>query len=197
MPEYTPNEDISVLIVEDEMEVQRMYTTWLDDYYTVTTAGTGKDALAEVFQSSGQFDVILLDRKLPDISGTAVLDAIHRHTDDCRIAIITAVKPEKDVLEMDFDAYVEKPVTKEKLYNIVRDLYQRTQFEADLTKYYAIAEKLATLKTHYTEVELQSEESYQDLLDELAELEIDMNHSVDFTDPNEVEQIIYDAINQP
>lgn len=195
MSENNTTEQVRVLIVEDEKELLELYTQWVSKYYTVETAATGKEAINKILKGT-EFDVVLLDRKLPDINGRDVLTDIHRHTENCRVAVISAVKPETDILSMDFDAYVEKPVTQDKIYDVIEKLHQRTRFTEDLTKYYAIAEKIATLQTYHSDAELNNEPAYQQLLKDMKTLEEAMNHSIDFNDPSEVEQIIHDAVNK-
>lgn len=190
------NKTVSVLIVEDNRDLLELYSGWVSQYYSVEAANTGKAAINVILGDEKDFDIVLLDRNLPDIPGSDVLEVIHRHGRNCRVALITGVEPETDILDMDFDAYVEKPISQDQVYDVIEKLYQRTRFTSNLSKYYALAEKLATLKMYHTEEELKEEQGYENLLEQMDELEAEMNHSVDFNDPTEVEQIIYDAVNQ-
>lgn len=83
---------------------------WLTEDYQVATAGDAASAL-EIFDDS--FDVVLLDRKLPETRGEHLIHPIQNITEECRIALVTSVEPNWDILEMDFDAYLTKPVRQE------------------------------------------------------------------------------------
>ena len=66
-----------VLIVDDEPHVREMLRDFLEGTgYEVATAATGGQALDAV--PTFQPDVILIDMLMPDLSGTDVLDALHR-----------------------------------------------------------------------------------------------------------------------
>ena len=66
-----------VLIVDDEPHVREMLRDFLEGTgYEVATAATGRQALDAV--PTFQPDVILIDMLMPNLSGTDVLDALHR-----------------------------------------------------------------------------------------------------------------------
>jgi DNA-binding NtrC family response regulator len=66
-----------VLIVDDESHVREMLRDFLiGQGYEVVAAGTGAQALETV--PTFQPDVILIDRLMPGLSGTDVLDALHQ-----------------------------------------------------------------------------------------------------------------------
>lgn len=105
-----------VLIVEDEPELREMYAEWLAADYHVATAGDAESA-RQTLDSS--FDVALLDRKLPDSMGADLIPDIRRIAEECRIAMVTSVEPDWEVLEMDFDAYLTKPAREDDLHFLV------------------------------------------------------------------------------
>lgn len=105
-----------VLIVEDEPDLRELYAEWLADDYQVATAEDGPSALETLDDS---FDVVLLDRKLPEMKGEELIPAIQRLTEQCRIAMVTSVEAEWETLKMDFDAYLTKPVRQDDLCVLV------------------------------------------------------------------------------
>lgn len=73
-----------VLIVDDTKNIRLMLTKCLElDGYQVDSAGNGREALDAIL--SGTYDLIFLDIKLPEISGTEVLRRIRsgRSSDSC------------------------------------------------------------------------------------------------------------------
>lgn len=108
-----------VLIVEDEPELRAMYAEWLTDDYEVATAKDSLEALETIDDAT---DVILLDRKLPESRGEDLMPHIRNLAPECQIAMVTSVEPEWETLEMEFDAYIEKPIRQEDIRVLVHAL---------------------------------------------------------------------------
>ena len=161
--ENTPH----VLIVEDEPDLADLYVAWLGETCTVTTAYDGEEALEEIDEA---VDVVLLDRRMPGLSGDTVLDAIRERTLDCRVAMVTAVEPDFDIINMGFDDYLVKPASKEDLLTVVDQLLLRSTYDEQLQEYFALASKKALLDAQKTEAELRSSREYQEFKDRLAVL---------------------------
>lgn len=79
-----------ILMVEDTGSVAALYKSYLNPLgLEVVIASTGHEALA-IFNSSKSFSLILLDLRLPDISGFEVLSKIRSHHADIPVVIMTA-----------------------------------------------------------------------------------------------------------
>lgn len=98
----------NILIVEDERDLADLYSTWLAESYAVRTAYGGSQALEAINES---VDVVLLDRRMPEITGGEVLEEIRGRSYDCLVAMVTAVEPDLDIIEMGFDDYLVKPIS--------------------------------------------------------------------------------------
>ena len=166
--------DPVVLIVEDEPDVAETYRLWLEDTYTVRVAGNGEVGIDALDESVA---VVLLDRMMPGLSGDEVLEQIREQGLDCRVAMVTAVEPDFDILEMGFDAYLSKPVKGDHLTETVENLLERSEYDSLLQEYYSLVEKQATLEATKTSVELEDSDEYDDLTariddlrDELSEM---------------------------
>jgi CheY-like chemotaxis protein len=103
----TVDNQTTVLVLEDEAGLADLYTAWLSDEYSVRTAYTAAEAREKI---DGSVDLALIDRRLPDESGDEVLDWISQHHSHCRRAMVTAVDPDVDIVEMPFDDYLVKPI---------------------------------------------------------------------------------------
>jgi DNA-binding response OmpR family regulator len=132
-----------VLVVDDEPELAELYAHWLGDTYDVLVATSGEEALET---ATDDVDVALLDRRMPSMSGDEVLDALRERSIDCRVAMITAVEPDLDIVEMPFDDYMVKPISREELHSVVEVLLSRTQFDNRTQEFFALASKKATLE---------------------------------------------------
>ncbi|MBV0922921.1 HalX domain-containing protein [Halomicroarcula limicola] len=156
-----------VLIVEDEPDVAETYKLWLEGEYEVRMAQNGDEGLELL---DGSVDVVLLDRMMPGLSGDEVLSRIRERELDCRVAMVTAVEPDFDILEMGFDAYLSKPIRSEQLHETVTNLLDRSEYDSMLQEYYALVEKRATLEATKSGAELAENDQYEELDDEIEEM---------------------------
>ncbi|UWG52228.1 Rec domain [Halalkaliarchaeum sp. AArc-CO] len=179
-----------VLIVEDEPDLADLYAAWLSSDYRVRTAYGGQEALDELDE---QIDVVLLDRRMPGVSGDEVLEEIRGRGLDCRIAMVTAVEPDFDIVEMGFDDYLVKPVAKEELYETVESLLTRSSYDEGVQELYALASKKALLESEKGSAELEESQEYQQLERELEALRSELGETLDsFGDHEEFVSVFRD-----
>lgn len=152
-----------ILIVEDEPDVAETYARWLQDY-DVRRVESGEAALAQLDET---IDVVLLDRMLPGKSGAEVLDEIRARGIDCRVAMVTAVDPDFDIIEMGFDEYVTKPPERDQLRTTVERLLQRAALDGELQEYYSLVARRAALEAELGAERLESNDEYTDLVDQI------------------------------
>ena len=164
-----------VLIVEDEPDVAETYKLWLQDDYEVRMAKNGDEGLEMLDES---VDVVLLDRMMPGLSGDEVLERIGERALGCRVAMVTAVEPDFDILEMGFDAYLSKPIRSEELHDTVETLLERSEYDALLQKYYSLVEKQATLETAKTGAELAESGEYERLKERISDLQEELSRTM-------------------
>lgn len=156
----------TILVVEDERDIADLFATWLDEEYGCRVAYDGETALDLVDED---VDAILLDRRMPGLSGDEVLEAIREHGLDCPVGMVTAVEPDLDIVEMGFDDYVVKPVGAEELHAFVDDLLSLSSYEREMRRFYQLASKRAALETAKKQPELEQSSAYQELLEELED----------------------------
>lgn len=162
-----PTPEPVVLVVEDETDIAETYRLWLEDRYDVRIAENGEEGLNNLDEA---VDVVLLDRMMPGLSGDELLDEIRAEGLDCRVAMVTAVDPDFDILEMGFDAYLSKPVKSDQLRATVENLLERSEYDSLLQEYYSLVEKQATLEATKPESELAESEEYEQLRDRIGHL---------------------------
>lgn len=163
-----------VLVVEDEVELARLYTEWLDDEFEVRMATSGEEGL-EMYDEA--VDVVLLDRRMPGLSGDEVLEEIRSRPGSARVAMVTAVDPDVDILELGFDDYVTKPVTSDDLSRTVDRLLTRATYKESVQEYFALASKRATVESEKSAMELSENEEYVELATRIDELESEIDAS--------------------
>ncbi|GAB6862351.1 response regulator [Haloplanus litoreus] len=170
-----------VLVVEDEAELANLFAEWLSEDYAVRVATSGEEALE---RADEDVDVVLLDRLMPGLSGDEVLERIRERGLSIRVAMVTAVEPDFDVLEMGFDDYVVKPLFREDVRRLVRGLLERDEYDRRLSTLFATASKLTALESHKSKEELADSETYAELKaeferthDRIGELESEMGEA--------------------
>ncbi len=156
-----------VLIVEDEQDLAELYATGLGEPYAVRTAFDGEQALEQLDET---VDVVLLDRRMPKLSGDEVLDRIREGGFDCRVVMVSAVEPDFDVLEMGFDDYVSKPVSAADLRETVDRMLELATHDPTLQEYHALVSKKIALEAKKSLRELAESEEYAELKAEIDDL---------------------------
>ena len=168
-----------VLIVEDETDLADLYAIYLSDLYEVQTANDGRTALELVGDDT---DIVLLDRRMPDMTGDEVLTEIRSRGVDCRVAMITAVEPDLDIVEMPFDDYLVKPVTREDLHELVEVLLRRAGYDERTQEFFRLASKKAALEST-PDVSVEEEDEYRELTQRMDELRENLDETLsDLTD---------------
>lgn len=157
----------TVLVVDDEPNVAEGYALWLEDDYDVLVATGGEEALEKVPEA----DAVLLDRRMPGMSGDEVLEHIREADYDCRVAMVTAVDPDFDIIDMPFDAYLTKPVERSDLRATVEQLLTLSEYDDAVQEQFRLAEKRATLEMKKSQSELEESEEYEELTERLEELQ--------------------------
>jgi CheY-like chemotaxis protein len=97
-----------VLVIEDDPAVARVEKKALESAgFGVTLAETGADGLALIY--SGTFDVILLDWRLPDMTGGAILRAIRGAGVTVSVIVVSGYDERDAALAAGADAFERKP----------------------------------------------------------------------------------------
>ncbi len=117
-----------VLIIDDDVILSGLFQDYLEEEkFQVRTADTATEGLQLALQ--GEFDIVILDVMLPDISGTEVLKAI-RQQSHVPILMFTAKGDDVDRimgLESGADDYVPKPCTPRELIARIKAILRRSE----------------------------------------------------------------------
>lgn len=114
-----------LLVIDDEQDIRHLYAAELaDDGHQVRTAGSCAEALTLLEQQRP--DLVILDIKLDQESGLALLQHIAREEEDLPVILCSAFSSYKD----DFrswlaDAYVVKSSNPDELKQEVRRILNR------------------------------------------------------------------------
>jgi DNA-binding response OmpR family regulator len=161
----------TVLVVEDEERLADLYAKILADEYEVQTANSGETAMDIVDES---VDVVLLDRKMPGLSGRDVLERLRAEGYDCPVAMLTAVTPDWDILDMGFDDYLNKPAESSELHRLVERLVVLGSLDDEVRTYIARSVKQAAIEGQKDPSELDANSDFEELVDKTAETSADL-----------------------
>lgn len=175
MSEGAESHPTTVLVVDDDPNIVSYYANTLVDRFEVRTADGGESALRAIDE---RIDVVLLDRDMPDRSGEEVLREIRRRGFDCMVAMVTAIEPDVNVVDMPFDTYVVKPVRSDELVETVESLRNRLNCSNQLRELYRLTERIATLETALDEDTLADLERYHTLCQKRSALVTSVSSSV-------------------
>lgn len=115
-----------VLIVEDQMEIVKIITKYLEkENYTYQIANNGIEALDLI--ANEKHHLIILDIMLPGINGFEILKSVRSHS-DIPVIMLTAMESEIDRLkgfDLGADDYVIKPFSPRELMKRINAMIKR------------------------------------------------------------------------
>ncbi|AXI08018.1 response regulator [Oceanobacillus sp. 143] len=111
-----------ILIVEDERKISRVLEIELDyENYETDVADNGKDALRLI--SEKEWDLVLLDIMIPELSGLEVLRRVRRTDEHTPVILLTArdeIHDKVSGLDLGANDYITKPFQIEELLARIR-----------------------------------------------------------------------------
>src|SRR3989338_6889854 len=122
-------ETIKVLVVDDEIEIQKVLSKILiRKGYVVETAGNGKEALSLVRKSKP--DIVLLDIMMPKLDGIETLRRIKALHEKVIVMMITAygsIKTAREAMRFGAYDYITKPFDMDFIYQIIEESLKETE----------------------------------------------------------------------
>jgi diguanylate cyclase (GGDEF)-like protein len=108
------NQDVTILIVDDEMPIRHLMSLLLKGFGTIEMAGSGKEALEKVNVINP--DLIILDVLMPEMNGYEVCQTIKGNdkTSSIPIVFLTANSSNEDEeygLEIGATDFIRKPIS--------------------------------------------------------------------------------------
>ncbi len=123
-----------ILIVDDEESPRESLRFILKDRYELTLKENGASALAAL-RDDGPFDLMLLDMKMPDLSGLDVLAQAHAVAPGTPVVMITAItdaKPAVQAMKLGAADYLNKPFDVDEIRLVVERVLRERALQAEV-----------------------------------------------------------------
>jgi len=176
-----------VLVVEDERELADLYGDYLRGTYDVDVTCSGQEAVEMLSEA---YDAMLLDRRMPVVSGNEVVAAIDEENIQCRVAMVTAVNPDFDIIDLRIDDYLVKPVTRQEVLDTVDRLLTINEYNERAQELTSKKLKRNVLEVEKPKSELQESEEFQRLASETDSLETEVESIAEELDAENLERYI-------
>lgn len=124
----------SILIIDDDKDICLVLSKFLaKNNYIVSVAHTGEEGLRSL--RNNDFDLILCDYKLPDITGVELLQKIKILSAQVAVIIITGysdVKTAVETFRCGASDYITKPLYPDELLLTIKDTIARNQLKSNM-----------------------------------------------------------------
>lgn len=130
------DQKLQILIVDDEDELRRSLRSFFESHlneFIISEARDGEEAI-QTFKTT-VFDLVLMDVRMPKVSGLEALSEIKKLNPRTFVVIITAhgnLKEAVEAIKLGAYDYIEKPVEPEKLATMVKKAFETQQMVSDL-----------------------------------------------------------------
>jgi DNA-binding NtrC family response regulator len=125
------NENAKILVIDDDENVRKMMELTLKaNGYVVDTAGSGKEAVEK--SNINFYNLALIDIRLPDMEGTALLTSLKETTPKLVKIIVTGYPSLNNAVEAvnkDADGYIIKPFKTERLLTLIQQHLKKQRDE--------------------------------------------------------------------
>jgi CheY-like chemotaxis protein len=175
---------LNVLVVDDERGLADLYAVWLGDDNETETADSGQEAVEKVTSDT---DIVILDRRMPQMSGDEVLATIRDRDLGCQVVMVTGVSADFDILDLPFDAYLSKPVSEEDLNEVIERLHRRSTYEEALQDYFSLVSRQATVRAEKQPEQLAGNDEYAALVDEIETRREELESLTDQLDEEDID----------
>ena len=116
-----------VIVCDDEPDIRETVAEYLETHGFAVTQASGGAALRELVKGA-DFDVVVLDLRMPHVDGLALLELIRSRQPDLPVIVVTgypSAASAKRCRELGVQHYLRKPFDPEELSRHVREALER------------------------------------------------------------------------
>jgi YesN/AraC family two-component response regulator len=114
-----------ILICDDEFAIRESIKEYLDSSYELSIATNGQEAINAVMEK--EFDLLIIDIKMPVMDGLEAIRQIKNAKPGQKIIVLTGyetISIAEESAKRGVNAYLAKPIGKEKLLKVVAETIQ-------------------------------------------------------------------------
>ena len=145
----------TVLIADADRRITDLYGQWLTDRYTVFRAHNYEELGRQVDANT---DIVLFDEGLPGTSATGCVEAVGP---DCRTIMLTGDRPGFELLSVECDDVLRKPIVRETALEAIDRQLTRRGESAQRREQASLAAMQSLFESVYPEETLDRIEEYQ------------------------------------
>lgn len=124
----------NILIVDDELLIRDLlYDFFAEKGWIVSVSDSSSKAL-EILKSR-RFDIALIDLKMPEVDGIALIKSIKAYNSTLPVVIITAFpsfESAVEALKLKVDDYITKPFNINKLFKTICDILDKSREQKEV-----------------------------------------------------------------
>jgi response regulator RpfG family c-di-GMP phosphodiesterase len=166
MEDQVNNTERTILLVDDEENIiKALVRLFRREGYRIFKAGCGREGL-ELLKEN-EISVIVSDQRMPEMTGDEVLETLRDRGYEGRVVMVTALDPGMDIVDMDFEQYVCKPIGRDELRTIVRQEILRAHYDDTLQDYLRLQSKVNALEDEHPSSALDADQEARALRTEL------------------------------
>ncbi len=125
-----------IIVIDDDKSILRTFTRILQKVgYEIDVAETGKEAIEKV--EGHQYDLALVDIRLPDMDGTELLARLKKQLQNTVKIMITgfpSLETGVKALDEGADAYLVKPVKPQELLALLDEKLKNREEKAEISQ---------------------------------------------------------------
>jgi len=144
-----------VLVVDDEKNIRLTFSETMTQMgFDTRTASNGEEALTKM--QGAEFDLVLLDLRMPGIDGIEVLRRIRERYPKVRVIMITAhgtVESAVEAMKLGAVDFIQKPCTPNEIRELVGKVMERETIDESKVMDYSMLMELC--KRHVTDRRLE------------------------------------------
>ena len=133
------NNGQSILVIDDDLAVHKSFTRFLEPEFSIHTARSGPEGLEKIERTIPA--LVLLDLRMPQMSGMTVLKKLREKDHDIPVIMITAhgcVNSAVQAIKLGAVDYIEKPFDNEKLKQTLKSFLKKRKNVKELSDYVGI-----------------------------------------------------------
>jgi DNA-binding NtrC family response regulator len=144
-----------VLVVDDEKNIRLTFSETMTQMgFDTRTASNGEEALTKM--QGAEFDLVLLDLRMPGMDGIEVLRRIRERYPKVRVIMITAhgtVESAVEAMKLGAVDFIQKPCTPDEIRELVGKVMEREAIDESKVMDYSMLMELC--KRHVTDRRLE------------------------------------------